>query len=59
MIEVLEVKFIAFVQDDEKKKEFSLVSAANNLKRRSEEKKEDMTKMDVALETLKKKPKFV
>lgn len=59
VIRVLQQKVIAFVQDDEKKKEFALVSAANNLKKRSEEKEENMTKMEMALETLKKKPKSV
>ena len=58
IVKVLEQKFIAYVQDDEKEKEFPLVSGANNLKRRSEEKEEDMTKMEVTLETLKEETKI-
>ena len=58
IVKVLEQKFIAYVQDDEKEKQFPLVSGANNLKRRSEEKEEDMTKMEVTLETLKEETKI-
>ena len=51
--------FLAFDEDAKKKKVFSLLSAENALKRKDEETKQDMAKLEETSMSLKKKRKSI
>ena len=58
IIEGLEKNFFAFVEDAEKKKDLPLLSTVNAIKRKAEETKQDMTKLEETV-ALKKKQKRI
>ena len=55
--EMLDSDFVSYVEEAEKKQDMKLISKANALKRRSEEKKEDIKKLEEAIGVLEEKKK--
>ena len=55
--EMLDSDFVSYVEEAEKKQDMKLISKANALKRRSEEKKEEIKKLEEAVGVLEEKKK--
>ena len=55
--EIMHADFIRYVEEAEKKQDISLISKANAMKRKSDEKNEEVKKLDEALGLLQKKLK--